>query len=94
MTAATSRTARASGESRAARARTASPTEVGTVSPSVASTSVTKNGLPPVKPVQGGRIAPAPVRQLGARPLPTAGAELMRWTVGAVARSPRTRRRG
>ena len=48
MTEATSRTARASGESRAARARMASPTVAGTASPSLARASVTKNGLPPV----------------------------------------------
>ena len=63
ITAATSRTARASGESRAARARTASPTVAGTVSPSAASTSVTKNGLPPVSRWRVGGVSAAALRQ-------------------------------
>ena len=64
ITAATSRTARASGESRAARARMASPTVAGTVSPSAARTSVRKNGLPPV----------SRCRAAASRPLPAASA--------------------
>lgn len=50
---------RAAGESLAARASTASRTVAGTVSRALASTSVTKNGLPPVMPCRPVAVRPA-----------------------------------
>ena len=83
-TAAASSALRASADSRDARAMTASRTVAGTSVPPLAITSRMKNGLPPVRRCSSSASPPAS-RRVAAR---LSGPTSMRWTPGAVARSP------